>query len=242
MDYQTLHDWNVTPDQAIQIQFDLAARVRQESLQVEEVRLAAGSDLSFDRSQSRFDDSVTAGFVSLRLPEKTLFERSGVRTKAHFPYIPGLLSFREIPPLLEAWTHLTHRPDALIVDGQGLAHPRRFGLACHLGLLLDLPTVGVAKRLFVGAFDPVPEESGSWSALVHRGEIVGAALRTRVGVNPVFVSVGHRIDLPGAIALVIRCLNKTRLPETTRAAHAFVNDLRLDPEYPLIYPPIPAST
>ena len=118
------------------------------------------------------------------------------------------------------------RPDALICDGQGLAHPRRFGIACHIGLLLDLPTVGCAKSILVGRHDPVGEAPGDWSPLVDHDEIIGAALRTRAGVSPVYVSIGHRCDLPSAIALVRRCAGPTRVPETTRHAHLFVNTLR----------------
>jgi deoxyribonuclease V len=186
------------------------------------IRIVAGADISFDRNS----ETVFAGVVTLRLPEREVVEKVGVRTQATFPYVPGLLSFRETPPLLEAWEQLAERPDALICDGQGLAHPRRFGIACHLGLLLDLPTVGCAKSILTGRHGPVGETPGDWSPLVDRGETVGAALRTRAGVSPVYVSVGHRCDLPGALALVRRCAGPTRVPETTRHAHLFVNALR----------------
>jgi deoxyribonuclease V len=200
---------------------------------VDAVRLVSGADISFEAAHETTTAPVTAGFITLALPERTVQERAGVRTIAPFPYIPGLLSFREVPPLLEAWAKLTRRPDALIADGQGLAHPRRFGLACHLGLVLDLPTVGVAKSLLVGAHAPILDEVGAWAPIVHRGEAVGAALRTRPGISPVYVSVGHRIDLSSAIALVLRCGGRTRVPETTRLAHAYVNALRRDPMLPL---------
>jgi len=224
----------ITGDEARALQRKLAPLVRQEPFDVAAVRRVAGADISFDKAPAgQTETAVCAGFVTLRLPELTLLEWAGVRTIARFPYIPGLLSFREVPPLLEAWAQLEERPDALIADGQGLAHPRRFGLACHLGLLLDLPTVGVAKSLLVGTHGPVPEEVGGWAPIEHRGEVVGAALRTRSGVSPVFVSVGHRMDLPGAIALVLRCLGRVRVPETTRYAHQYVNYLRRDPDFPL---------
>jgi deoxyribonuclease V len=226
MEYQTLHDWNVTPEAARGIQRTLAGKVRQEPLAVDTLEVVAGADISFDSADQRSAAPVFAGFVTLQLPALTLIEQAGVQTVAQFPYIPGLLSFREVPPLLEAWSRLTRRPDALIADGQGLAHPRRFGLACHLGLILDLPTIGVAKSLLVGTYDPVPEEVGAWTPLRHAGEVVGAALRTRAGVAPVFVSVGHKINLESAIALTLRCGGKTRVPETTRQAHLFVNTLR----------------
>jgi deoxyribonuclease V len=226
----SLHDWNVTPREAQAIQNRLRDEVRVEPLDVASLRTAAGADLSFDKGE----DTVFAGVVVLDLATMEVIERAGVRTRAAFPYIPGLLSFRETPPILEAWARLTTRPDALICDGQGLAHPRRFGIACHLGLLLDLPTVGCAKSILTGHHEPVGSEPGDWASLIHRGETVGAALRTRAGVSPVFVSVGHRCDLPSAIALVRRCGGRTRVPETTRHAHLFVNALRRAGENPAL--------
>jgi deoxyribonuclease V len=217
-----LHDWNVTTQEAQAIQNRLRPQVRVEPLDVAGLRTVAGADLSFDKGS----DIVFAGIVNLDLATLEVVEKVGVRTRAEFPYIPGLLSFREAPPILEAWGKLTGRPDALICDGQGLAHPRRFGIACHLGLLLDLPTVGCAKSILAGHHEPVGDAPGDWAPLVHRAETVGAALRTRAGVSPVFVSVGHRCDLPSAIALVRRCAGPTRVPETTRQAHLFVNALR----------------
>jgi deoxyribonuclease V len=226
MDFQRLHNWDVTEEEARRLQRELAGQVRQEALDVAALRLVAGADLSFEAHEERGPAPVFAGFVTLQLPELMPVERAGVATLAHFPYISGLLSFREVPPLLEAWSRLTRRPEALVADGQGLAHPRRFGLACHLGLVLDIPAIGVAKSLLVGTYDPVPDEVGAWTLLRHKGEVVGAALRLRAGASPVFVSVGHRIDLPGAIALALRCRGRTRVPETTRQAHLFVNALR----------------
>src|SRR5919201_3038646 len=155
---RSLHDWDVTPGEAVQIQQRLRALVRIEPL-AREVRTIGGADISFNK----FSETVYAGIVVLSLPELRIIETAGVRSVAKFPYIPGLLSFREAPPLLEAWEKLTVRPDALICDGQGLAHPRRFGIACHLGLILDLPTVGCAKSLLVGTHTPVPENVGDWA-------------------------------------------------------------------------------
>lgn len=217
-----LHDWGVTPAEARAIQTRLQAEVREEPLDVEAVRTVAGADLSFDRGSGE----AFAGIVLLSLPELGVVEQRGVRAPATFPYVPGLLSFRETPPLLAAWERLERRPDALLVDGHGRAHPRRFGIACHLGLLLDLPTIGCAKSLLVGAHEQVGEAPGDWVPLVHGGELIGAALRARSGVAPIYVSVGHRVDLPSALALVRRCLGPTRLPEPTRQAHRFVNALR----------------
>lgn len=224
-----LHAWDVSREEAVRLQRILADQVRQEPLDTNQVQLVAGADISFDASQDETAVPVFAGFVILQLPELTVVEKVGVQTTARFPYIPGLLSFREVPPLLQAWSLLKQKPDALIADGQGLAHPRRFGLACHLGLQLDLPTIGVAKSLFVGQHGPVPEAPGAWTPLTDRGEVIGAVLRTRQGVSPVYVSTGHRCDLASAVALTLRCVGKTRLPETTRQAHLFVNALRRDP-------------
>jgi deoxyribonuclease V len=196
--------------------------VREEPLDANAVATVGGTDLSFDRRS----DVAFAGIVLLTLPGLEVVERCGVRTRTRFPYVPGLLSFRETPPLLAAWERLSTRPDVLLVDGQGLAHPRRFGIACHLGLLLDLPTIGCAKSILVGTHGPLGDQAGDWTPLVHRGETVGAALRTRPGVSPVYISAGHRVDLPSALALVRRCLGPTRIPEPTRRAHQFVNALR----------------
>lgn len=229
MEYQPLHRWDLTGEEAVETQRLLAGRVREEPLDAANVRLVAGSDMSYERTDDQTTTPVFAGFVTLELPKLTVFEEAGVQSVSPFPYIPGLLSFRETPPLLEAWAKLRHKPDALLVDGQGLAHPRRFGLACHLGLLLDLPTIGVAKTLYVGKHEPVGENVGDWQPLLDKGEVVGTALRTRRKASPVFISVGHRVDLNSALALVLRCLGNTRVPETTRQAHEYVNRLRRNP-------------
>jgi deoxyribonuclease V len=189
--YRQLHPWDVSVTEAQAIQNRLRGEVRVEPLDVAAITTVAGADISFDRNS----ETVFAGFVVLRLPELAVVEEAGLSTRATFPYVPGLLSFRETPPLLEAWERLEARPGALICDGQGMAHPRRFGIACHLGLLLDLPTVGCAKSILTGRHEPVGDTPGDWAPLTDRGEVIGAALRTRVGVSPVYVSVGHRFDL-----------------------------------------------
>ena len=162
----------------------------------------------------------------IRLPDLAVVERKGVQAVAEFPYVPGLLSFREIPSLLQAWSLLECEPDAAMLDGQGLAHPRRMGIACHFGLLIDRPALGVAKSLLVGRHEEPAPERGAWAPIVHRRETVGAALRTRDRVGPVFVSPGYRMDLPAAIGLTLACGGGTRIPEPTRRAHGFVNELR----------------
>lgn len=226
MEYRKLHDWKVTPEEAVRLQRELAGQVREEPLDPVGIRLAAGSDMSFEAHRNDPNAPVFAGFVVLELPGFSVREQAGVQTTSAFPYIPGLLSFREAPPLLEAWERLTVRPDVLLADGQGRAHPRRFGLACHLGLLLDVPTIGVAKTLFIGTHDPLPDAAGAWTPLRDQDEVIGAVVRTRASVSPVYVSVGHRVDLASAVQIVLHCTLKTRLPETTRQAHAYVNQMR----------------
>ncbi|QQS45795.1 MAG: deoxyribonuclease V [Acidobacteriota bacterium] len=218
-----LHDWEMTPKEAIALQNRLRDRVRLQPLE-RPIRAVAGADISFNR----FSDRIFAGIVVLGLPGLEIIESSGMRSRARFPYIPGLLSFRELPALLEAWEKLETRPDALILDGQGLAHPRRFGIACHAGLWLGIPTVGCAKSILVGKHDELGQEAGSRTPLIDKDERIGVALRTKKKVAPVFVSPGHLIDMNGAVDLVLRCLTRYRLPETTRQAHLMVNRMRME--------------
>ena len=186
-------------------------------------RLVAGADVSYNK----FSPDLYAAVVVLDLESLETVEEAGIVAKAGFPYIPGLLSFREIPPLIRIFRRLRSRPDALICDGQGLAHPRRFGLACHLGLLLDLPSVGCAKTRLIGDYSEPDKERGRHCPLKDSGEVVGWVLRTRDGIQPVFISVGHRMTLEMAKEIVLRLTPRYRLPETTRRSHSLVNALRL---------------
>lgn len=226
---QQLHAWDVTPKEAMEIQRHLAGRVIVEKL-ARDVRYVAGCDISFDKGS----DIVYAGIVVLKLPEFSEIDRATTAATVTFPYIPGLLSFRESPALLEAWKKLKVEPDLVMIDGQGYAHPRRFGIASHFGVLVDLPTVGCAKTLLVGTFEEPGEKAGSYSPLMDGEEIIGVALRTQDGVNPVFVSIGHRINLENAIDVVMRCTKGYRIPEPTRQAHLLVNALRRgeEPKWP----------
>lgn len=181
------------------------------------MRLVAGADVSFEE-----EGDVVAGVVLLSYPSLAVVEESTVRRRARFPYVPGLLSFREAPPLLAAFERLGGLPDLVVFDGQGTAHPRGFGLACHMGLLLGVPTVGCAKSILVGEAGPLGRVRGSRSPLTHRGEVVGAALRTRDGVAPVYVSPGHLIGLAASCRWVLALCRGVRLPETTRRAHGLV--------------------
>jgi deoxyribonuclease V len=160
-----------------------------------------------------------AAIAVLRFPELVLEEEVLTKRSTSFPYVPGLLSFREIPAILDALSKMKSLPGLLLCDGHGIAHPRRLGIASHLGVITGLPTLGVGKSILVGRHDPIPQEKGSWQPLVHRGEVVGAALRTRPNVSPVYISPGHRISLESAIRFVMACVTKYRLPETTRYAH-----------------------
>jgi deoxyribonuclease V len=199
------------------------ARAIQESLrdkvvacdQFGKISTVAGIDVGFEKR-----GTVTrAAVVVLDFPGLAPVEQAVARQPTRFPYVPGYLSFREAPAVLAALKKLRTRPDLLLCDGQGLAHPRRFGLACHLGLLLDIPSIGVAKSRLIGMHGEVPEQKGGWAALEDDGEVIGAVLRTRTGVKPVYVSIGHRISLATAIDHVMRCTTRYRLPETTRYAH-----------------------
>jgi deoxyribonuclease V len=179
------------------------------------VRRVAGVDASYESRAGR----VRAAVAVLSLPGLELVERAVVRRAVRFPYVPGYLSFREAPAVLAALGKLRSAPDLLLCDGHGQAHPRRFGLSCHLGLLADLPSIGVAKSRLIGTHGDVPEHKGGWAPLVHEGEQIGAVLRTRVGVRPVHVSIGHRVGLETAIRWVLACTPRYRLPEPLRQAH-----------------------
>lgn len=180
----------------------------------------AGVDVGF-RDGGRL---ARAAVAVLSFPDLTPLEQALAHCPTCFPYIPGLLSFREVPAVLEALSGLRQLPDLILCDGQGLAHPRRFGIACHLGVLLDLPTIGVAKSRLIGHHEPLPPEKGAWVPLYDGDECVGAVVRTRAGVRPLYVSIGHRVSLASAIDYVLRCTTRYRLPETTRAAHRLASE------------------
>jgi len=219
---QELHGWQVTPREAIAIQKHLADRISRRN-EIGSPRFIAGADISV----KRYRDKATAAVVVLDYPAMTLVETSIIEDKLDFPYVPGLLSFRESPLVLQACLNLKSEPDLFLVDGQGIAHPRRMGLACHLGLLLDKPSIGCAKSRLIGEFDEPPVEAGRHTALVHEGEVIGAAVRTRQNVSPVFVSIGHRVDLEIAIYWVLACCRNYRIPEPLRLAHIAAGGIKL---------------
>lgn len=209
------HPWNVSPREAIEIQQRLRALVKIQDELPDTVRTVAGVDVGFKDS-----GRVTRAAVAvLDYPSLQLVDTAVAEVETSFPYVPGLLSFREIPAVLEALRQLETLPDLLLCDGQGLAHPRRFGIACHLGVLLGQPTIGVGKSRLIGTHAPLPEEKGSWVPLMDKGEMIGAVVRTRAGVKPLYVSPGHRVSLNSAVHWVMACVTRYKLPETTRWAH-----------------------
>ncbi|MBX9389292.1 endonuclease V [Streptomonospora nanhaiensis] len=203
-----------TAEAAEALQERWAPLVRQEPLDLAGVSLVAGLDVAY----SPGDDRLAAAAVVLAAPDWTVVETATAVSRPRFPYVPGLFAFREAPALLEAVAGLRAEPDVWVCDGFGLAHPRRFGLACHIGLALDRPVLGVGKTPFIGRAEPPAAARGSWSELVDGGEVVGRCLRTRDGVKPVYVSVGHRVDLASATELVLRLAPRYRLPEPVRQA------------------------
>jgi len=208
------HEWQLGIAEAVDLQHRLATQVSR-SGEVIAPRFIAGVDISAGKAPGM----ATGAVVLLSYPEYKIVEVKVVQGRLDFPYVPGLLSFRELPLMLAAFKGLNTAPDLILVDGQGVAHPRRFGLACHLGLFLDTPTIGCAKSRLCGSHEEPGVESGSCAEVVDKGETIGVALRTRPGVKPVYVSVGHRIDLPMAIYWVLASCRGYRLPEPTRLAH-----------------------
>lgn len=210
----SLHEWNLTPTEAVALQRELASRIDFSTpLDFTHLKIVAGVDVSVR------DNISTAAMVALSFPELQVLERVTAKRPTTFPYISGLLSFREIPVLLDAYAKLSVKPDVYMVDGMGRIHPRRIGIAAHLGLWLDAPTVGVGKTHFLGKYDVPPNERGGYSQLTDRGELLGVVLRTKLNVKPVYVSPGHHMDLDSAIRLVMACTSKYRLPDPIRAAH-----------------------
>ena len=218
-----LHKWNLSYSQAREVQTSLAGKVQFTPLR-KNPKVVAGIDCAFSKDGQR----IFAVAVVLRLPELELVETADAVREVTFPYIPGLLSFREAPVCIAAVEKLRSRPDLFIIDGQGVAHPRRLGLAAHLGLFFDKPTIGCAKSRLTGDYDEPPLEKGAWTLLTAQSEAIGAVVRTRANVKPVFVSVGNKCLLEDAIRLVLACAVKYRLPEPTRLAHQTVSKLKLE--------------
>jgi deoxyribonuclease V len=216
MKIQSLHAWDlpIAEAKAIQQQFSQQVITVDRFDRSGAIEYVAGVDVGFPNGGKTARAAVTVlSFPSLNLVEQAVAEEPTV-----FPYVPGYLSFREVPPILTALAKLTIQPQLILCDGQGLAHPRRLGIACHLGLIVDTPTIGVAKSRLIGQHEPLGTERGDWQPLWDRGETIGAVLRTKKNVQPLYISIGHRISLPTAIDYVLQCTPKYRLPETTRQA------------------------
>lgn len=218
-----IHRWSMTPKAVIRLQRRLADRIRIEPLDTD-IRLVGGVDVAF----SPDGEHALAGVVVYDLVEARVIEERLAWRPTRFPYVPGLLSFREAPAALAAIRKLNHEPDVFLFDAQGMAHPRRLGLASHVGLLLDRPSIGCAKSRLCGRHDEPPSEAGRSSHLLDEHEVIGAVLTTRPGVKPVYVSVGHRVTLDDAIRVVMGCVTRFRLPEPARQAHMLVTRHRTD--------------
>jgi deoxyribonuclease V len=214
--------WNLTPREAVKLQEKLRERVAFENPSGSSIRTVAGADLAFDPETN----DAFAGVIVYRFPKLEEVERCFARRRLRFPYIPGLLSFREIPVLTAAFARLCSDPDLLLIDGHGRAHPRGFGIACHVGVIFDKPTIGCAKSLLVGQHEEPEKQAGSRAPLVFHGEQVGTVLRTRAGVKPIYVTVGNRISLEAAVDLVMQCADGYRIPKPTREADHYVRHLR----------------
>ncbi|MBT8340275.1 MAG: deoxyribonuclease V [Desulfatitalea sp.] len=213
------HPWDLKPSEALNLQQELGAKVIKED-QFKEILLIAGVDVAY----AKHSETITAAVVIIDAASLTVIETVAVEDKARFPYIPGMFSFRELPSLIKAFAKLQHKPDLVVYDGQGCAHPRRFGIACHLGVIFDLPTIGCAKTRLLGVNDEPHCKRGATQPLLDEGEVIGNVLRTQNRINPIYVSVGHRISLGTACDWVLRLSPKYRLPETTRQADQAVRN------------------
>lgn len=217
-------NWDLNPSEAIELQKRLRRQVKLEPY-LGPLNLIGGADVSFNK----YNPTIYAGIVVLNARTLEVVDRASAVLEVKFPYVPGLLSFREIPPLMEAWKSLKTKPDVMVFDGHGIAHPRRLGIASHAGLVLGLPSIGCAKSLLTGVYKDPEVAAGSLSPLLdrHTKEQIGIVFRTKNKVNPIFVSPGHRMDLQSALDILQICVGKYRIPEPTRQAHLYVNDVRL---------------
>ena len=221
MKYLNLHSWEVNPQEAIKIQKDLKSNISLKK-SFSKIDKIAGADVSY------YQNKMIAGVIIFEFPNLKIIERQSFVSSINFPYIPGLLTFREGPSILAVFKKIKNEPDIILFDGQGIAHPRRMGIATHLGLFLDKPTIGCAKSRLSGKYTTVGEKKGDYAPLKEGKEVLGAVLRTRKGVKPIFVSPGHKIDLPNSIEIVLKCIVKYRLPLPVWEAHIFVNQIRND--------------
>ena len=225
MNIPLLHPWKVSPREAIRIQEDLRQKLRLRAAKISLRTIAAG-----DVAYSRTNDMTYAVFLLFSYPDLTILERGSAQGRASFPYIPTLLTFREAPVLLESFSKLKIKPDLILIDGQGIAHPRSMGIAAHLGILLGLPSIGCAKSRLLGTYEEPAMDRGNAVPLINEGRTVGMVVRTRTGVKPVYVSSGHKIDMDTSVQIVLSLCRGYRIPEPLRQAHIFVNQLRGEKE------------
>jgi len=211
------HPWTLSEEEALNLQQELAAKVVKTD-QLNEVKLVAGVDVAYQKDSYR----LVAAVVILNAETLEIVETATAEDIERFPYIPGLFSFRELPPLIKAFAKLQRTPDLVVCDGQGLAHPRRFGLACHLGVIFDIATIGCGKTRLLGEYQEPETTRGAFAPLVDNDEVIGNALRTQTSINPIYVSIGHRVSLTTAYEWVLKLAPKYRLPETTRQSDQLV--------------------
>ncbi|MCP5006271.1 MAG: deoxyribonuclease V [Planctomycetes bacterium] len=238
MKYKKIHTWDVNYKEAVEIQKNLQKRVIvKNSFDSLDNALIAGADVSYDKERDRFFAAV----IVFELCTMKMIEESTASGRGAFPYIPGLLSFRESPILTRAFTGLKREPDIFMLDAQGIAHPRGIGLASHIGILFDKPAVGCAKTRLIGEYGEVGDKVGVYAPLTVKERLVGAVLRTKKGVRPVFVSPGHKIDVPTSVAVVLKSCRGYRIPEPTRQAHNLVTKIRNSSKQTQLHPPKPSK-
>lgn len=212
---------HLTPAEAIALQQELRTKIHLKPLE-KPVTTIAGADISFNK----YSTTVYAGIVVMSFPELQILDKAAVTGITEFPYIPGLLAFREVPALSKAWEKLSIKPDVLVLDGHGIAHPRRMGIAAHFGVVMQTPTLGCAKSRLTGRFEEPANEPPAYTDLIHQHEIVGKVLRTKKNCKPVFISPGNLITMEESMELILQCIRKYRIPEPTRLAHNYVNEVR----------------
>ena len=212
---------NLTEAEALKIQKELIGKIKLQPLQ-KDIKYIAGTDIAYNKTS----DTIYTGIIILDFENLEIVARSTVTDKVPFPYIPGLLSFREIPSYLKAWKQLKIKPDVIVTDGHGIAHPRKIGVACHLGILTQTPSIGVGKKILIGHYDDLESPKGSFAPLIKDSETIGYAFRGGDGLKPVFVSPGHLCDFESALKIMKKCAVGYRIPEPTRQADMMVNALR----------------
>ncbi|MFT3903859.1 MAG: deoxyribonuclease V [Niabella sp.] len=212
---------SLTPTEAVACQRELYGKMNLDSLE-KPIKIIGGCDISFNK----YEETVYAGIVLLRYPDMQVIDRVSVVASTKFPYIPGLLAFREVPALMQVWNKLDVKPDVLMLDGHGIAHPRRMGIAAHFGIVADTPTIGCAKSRLTGTYAELPNERFASTPLLHKGEQIGNVLCSKLNCKPLFVSPGYKVSMQQSLDIVKACLRKYRMPEPTRFAHLWVNEVR----------------